>query len=59
MATLYQKIAERFLAKLGESKDFDGEKVDQLRKLLGAEDKKIKSEDFVKVFAAPAGGDIK
>jgi hypothetical protein len=59
MPTLYQTIAEKFLAKLAESKDFDKEKVDELRKVLAAADKKIKSEDFVKVFSAPAGGDIK
>jgi hypothetical protein len=59
MATLHQKIAERFLAKLAASDDFDAEKIDQLRKLLVVADKKIKSEDLVKVFSTPSGGDIK
>jgi len=45
MATLQQKIAEKFLAKLAESKD--------------ADTKKLKADDFVKVFSAPAGGDVK
>jgi hypothetical protein len=59
MSTLHQTIAEKFLTKLAESKSFDKEKVDQLRKVLSAEDKKVKSEDFVNIFSAPAGGDIK
>ncbi len=36
----------------------DAEKMGQLRALLCG-DKKAKSEDFVKIFSAPAGGDIK
>jgi len=59
MATLHQKTAEKFLAKLTESTNFDAEKIERLRILLVANDKKLKSEDFVKVFSAPAGGDIK
>jgi hypothetical protein len=58
MATLYQQIADKFLAKLAESKDADEERIDQLRVLL-ADGKKVKSEDFVKIFSAPAGGDLK
>lgn len=58
MATLYQQIAEKFLAKLADSKDADAERIDQLRGLL-ADGKKVKSEDFVKIFSAPAGGDLK
>jgi hypothetical protein len=58
MPTLHQTIAEKVLAKLAELKDFDAEKVSGLRRLLLAEDKRIKSEDLVKVFSAPAGGDI-
>ncbi len=58
MATLQQKIAEKFLAKVAESKDVGPEKVTQLRDLLAA-GKKLKADDLVKVFSLPAGGDLK
>ena len=58
MATLQQQIAEKFLAELAESKVVDAEKIDQLRSLLG-DSKKVKPDDFVKIFSAPAGGDLK
>jgi len=58
MATLQQKIADKFLAKLTESKDVDAESIDQLRNLL-AESKKLKADDIVKIFSLPAGGDLK
>jgi hypothetical protein len=58
MATLQQQIAEKFLAKLAESKDVDAGKIEQLKKLL-VETNKLKADDFVKVFSAPAGGDVK
>jgi hypothetical protein len=58
MATLQQKIAEKFLAKLADSKDVDAAKIDQLRSLL-ANGKKPKAEDFVRIFSLPAGGDLK
>lgn len=58
MVTLQQKIAEKFLAKLTESKTVDTEKIDQLRTLL-ADNKKVKAEDFLKIFSLPAGGDLK
>ncbi len=58
MATLQQQISEKFLAKLAESKDVDPEQVDQIRNLLAA-GKKLKADDFVKVFSLPAGGDLK
>jgi hypothetical protein len=58
MATLQQNVAEKFLAKLKEGKELDAEKIEQLRKLL-ADSKKSKAEDFIKVFTAPAGGDVK
>jgi hypothetical protein len=57
MATLHQKIAEKFLAKLTESTNFDAEKIERLRKLLVANDKKLKSEDFVKVFRVATSND--
>jgi hypothetical protein len=58
MPTLQQQIAEKFLAKLAESKHVDAEKIDQLRNLL-ADSKKPKADDFVKIFSLPAGGDLK
>jgi hypothetical protein len=58
MATLQKTIADKFLAKLAESKDVDAESIDQLRSLL-ADGKKLKADDLVKVFSAPAGGQIK
>jgi hypothetical protein len=33
-------------------------RIEQLKKLL-ADTKKLKADDFVKVFSAPAGGDVK
>jgi hypothetical protein len=58
MATLQQKIAEKFLTKLAQSKDVDAECVAQLRMLL-ADSKKPKADDFVKIFSLPPGGDLK
>jgi hypothetical protein len=58
MATLQQQIVEKFLTKLAESKDVDAGKIEQLKKLL-ADTKKLKADDFVKVFSAPGGGDVK
>jgi hypothetical protein len=59
MATLQQQIAEKFLAKLAHAKAVDAEKLDQLRTLLTDSGKKLKADDFVKIFSAPAGGDVK
>ncbi len=58
MAALQQQIAEKFLAKLAESKQVDADKIEQLRQLL-ADGKKVKTDDFVKIFSLPAGGDVK
>jgi hypothetical protein len=58
MATLQKQIAEKFLAKLAESKDVGPEKVVQLQNLLAA-GKKLKADDLVKVFSLPAGGYLK
>lgn len=57
MATLQQKIAEKFLAKLAESKDVDAAKITKLKVLL-ADSKKVKADDLVKIFTLPAGGDL-
>ncbi len=58
MATLQQKIGEKFLSTLAEGKAVDAEKIEQIRKLL-AEAKKPKADDFVKIFAGSTGGDVK
>jgi hypothetical protein len=58
MGTLQQKVAEKFLANLKESKGLDAEKIEQLRKLL-ADSKNPKAGDFIRIFTAPAGGDVK
>jgi hypothetical protein len=54
MATLQQTISEKFLEKLSESGEVDGEKFRQLRILLAAS-KKPKPEDFIKIFSLPTG----
>ena len=58
MPTLQQQIADKFLAKLAQSKGMKAERIDQLRVLL-FRSKKPKAEDLVKVFLQPAGGDVK
>ncbi len=58
MVTLQQQIAKKFLAKLVESKEVDADKIEQLRTLL-ADNKKVKAEDFIRIFSLPAGGDLK
>ena len=57
MPTLQQQIAEKFLAKVAESKDLHSESINQLRILLAA-GKKPKADDIVKIFQHPGGGDI-
>jgi hypothetical protein len=58
MQTLEQTIAEKFVAKLAQSKDVDAAKIDQLRILL-KDGKKPKVDDFVRIFSLPAGGDLR
>jgi hypothetical protein len=58
MANLHQQIAEKFLAKLADSKTTDIDTIDKLRNLLVA-GKKIRAEDFVKIFSATSDTDIK
>jgi hypothetical protein len=58
MATLQQKIAEKFFATLSDGKDVDAGKIEQLRKLL-ADGKRPKADDFAKIFVNPTGGDVK
>jgi hypothetical protein len=58
MATIQQQIAEKFLAKLSESRDVDVEKVAKLRSLM-AGGKKPKAEDLANIFSMPSGSDLK
>lgn len=58
MAKLQDEIADSFLEKLKESSDVTPEMIDGLRELLSAK-KTLKADDLVKVFAPPAGGDVK
>lgn len=58
MGTLQHRIADKFLTKLAESKELDAEKIEQLRRLL-ADSKKVKADDFVRIFSTPSAGDIK
>ena len=57
MPTLQEQIVEKFLASLAESTTWDAERLAKLRQVLTAE-KTARPEDFVRVFAMPAGGDI-
>jgi hypothetical protein len=55
---LQHQIADKFLARLSASAEVDAEKIEQLRIVL-ADPKRLKADEFVKIFATPAGGDIK
>ena len=54
MPTLQQTIAEKFLADLTEKQTLDTAKIEALRDLLKS-DKKLKPDDFVKVFTGEDG----
>jgi hypothetical protein len=58
MATLQQQIADKFLSALAQREEVDADKVVELRKLLDR-GKKPKAEEFIQVFTAPPGGEIK
>lgn len=58
MASLQQQIADKFLSALAQRKEVDADKVVELRKLLDR-GKKPKAEEFIHVFTAPPGGEIK
>jgi hypothetical protein len=58
MPTLHQQIAEKFLAKLAGSKEVSADQVELLRAVL-ADTKKLKADEFVKVFTQTDAGDIK
>ncbi|MET4279999.1 MULTISPECIES: hypothetical protein [unclassified Bradyrhizobium] len=57
MPTLQAIIASKYFERLRQSKDVDAEKIAQLEELF-ASGKKIKADELVKVFSAPAGNDI-
>jgi hypothetical protein len=57
MPTLQQKIAQRFVETLAQSEDANPEQIKQLRELL-SDPKKLKADNFVKLFSQPAGGDV-
>jgi hypothetical protein len=58
MASLQQQIADKFLAALGARDEIDPAKVVELRALL-ARGKKPKADEFIRVFTAPRGGEVK
>lgn len=58
MATLQQDIATKFISALEEGKEVDSDKIKEIRKLL-SDERKIKADDFVKIFSAPVGGEVK
>jgi len=58
MPTLHQSIVEEFLAALAAMPEFDKNKLDQIKALLGAT-KKLKPEDLVAIFSLSPGGEIK
>lgn len=58
MASLQQQIADKFLASLAQRDEVDADKVTELRQLL-SRDKKPKVDEFIRVFTAPPGGEIK
>jgi len=58
MTTLQQDIATKFISALEEGKEVHSDKIEEIRKLL-SDDKKIKVDDFVKIFTTPAGGEVK
>lgn len=58
MATLQNKIADKFLSSLAESGEVDAEKLELIRQLI-TKGKKPKADDFAKVFSTPKGGNVK
>ena len=57
MPTLQAIIASKYFEKLRLSNDVDAGKIARLEELF-ASGKKIKVDELVKIFAAPAGSDI-
>lgn len=57
MSSLQKNISDKFLLSLAEGKEVNSEKIERIRKLLEV-GKMPKAEDFIKIFSAPAGGDV-
>ncbi|WP_242392227.1 hypothetical protein [Anaeromyxobacter oryzisoli] len=58
MATLQQQIADAFLTRLAQTKEFDPTLIEELRRVLSS-GRKLKADDFIKIFSTPAGGDLR
>ena len=58
MASLQQQIADKFLAALAQRDDVDATKIVELRQLI-SRSKKPKADEFIRIFTAPPGGEIK
>jgi hypothetical protein len=58
MPTLQQQVADKFLARLAESTEVSAEKIEKIRSALSAA-KKLKADDFVKIFTEPDHCDVK
>jgi hypothetical protein len=58
MSTIQKEIVTKFLASLSAAKMLEEEKIEQLRVLLTS-GKTLKTEELVKLFAEPSGGDVK
>ena len=58
MASLQQQIADKFLAALAQRKDIDADTAVELRKLL-SRGKNPKADEFIGIFTAPPGGEVK
>lgn len=58
MATIQQQIADKFVSKLTESGDVDAVKIEKLKMLL-SENRRVKAEDFIKIFTLPFAEDVK
>jgi predicted transcriptional regulator len=54
MPTLQQTIVTAFLPHLAEKKSLDEAKIESLRKLL-ADNRKVKADDFIKIFTGDDG----
>ena len=55
MTNLQHEIGEKFLDELSKSKQVDPEMIASLRELLGT-GKKLKADDFVRIFSKPPSG---
>jgi hypothetical protein len=54
MPTLQKTVVKAFLADLASKKSVDEQKIEALRKLF-SENRKVKADDFVKIFTDDGG----